>query len=145
MDLLPEWESFQLTYAVLPSFQSEYGVHLECKHGEIRLWTRNAPSVGLSYGRNPDDLEGPGRVLPQEDAFRIMEILKRIRITAFALGDLGLDGVSYRLVLSHGFNRLELDWWMNLPKGWRGIQPLQDLLEGYASADGEGPRAEPLS
>mgnify|MGYP000957151615 CR=1 FL=1 len=54
MTFLPEWESFSLTYTVMPSFQVAYGVRLEYQHGQLQLWTRNAPDTDLFHGREED-------------------------------------------------------------------------------------------
>ena len=78
--------------------------------------------------------KGSRRVLPQGDALRILDILKNAHLTPAAAGGIGLDGVQYSLSLKQGLNRLELTWWQDLPEGWRGLQPLQDLLEEYVSA-----------
>ena len=68
---------------------------------------------------------------------RIVDILRRVRLTPLAEGEDGLDGVTYRLSLKHSLNGLELGWWQDLPKGWRGIRPLQRTLEHYATIYGK--------
>ena len=136
--LLPEWESFLLVYNVAPAFQYEYAVTLAYERGQLLLWTKNAPDLEL-LGQVTDKSETPGVVLPIEDAARIVDILQRARITPFVRGDLGCDGVTYELTLSHGLERVNLGWWLDLPKGWRGLQPLLDLLEGYATTYGQAP------
>ena len=54
-----------------------------------------------------------------------------------------LDGVTDKLCLSHSLASFEPGWWLDLLKGWRGLQPLQDLLESYASTFCHVPDEEP--
>jgi hypothetical protein len=135
------WETFRLTYLAAVSFQVEYGVQLVIENDGFQIRTRNAP--GMEYpGQEEDFPQGQGIPLPLEEAHRIVELLQRVRITPFAKGQEGCDGVTYSLSLVHGKESLELGWWNDLPKGWRGLQPLQDLLEHYAVKYCRPPAAE---
>lgn len=129
---LSELDSFLLTYSVMPSFQADYGIHVVFENGRLRAWSEPGPAMAL-MDRAKDFPNSPGLPLALEDAFRIVAILKRARITPFVRGKTGCDGVSYKLTLTQGWEKLEFGWWEDLPKGWRGLQPLQDLLERYAT------------
>jgi len=135
--VIPEWDSFYLTYTAWPSFQAEYGVRMEFKNGVFKLWTKNAPNMELMQ-ETEEVLEGPGIPVPMAEALRVVDLLKRARITPFSTGVIGCDGVTYQLNLSHGHERIELGWWQDLPKGWRGLQPVVDFLESHFDSPNHG-------
>jgi len=132
--VLPDWESFTLTYTAAPSFQAPYAVRLGFERGRLHLWFPKTRTSDPFRSRDEGVPKGAGRVLPRGDALRILDILKNAQLTPAVAGGIGLDGVQYSLSLKQGLNRLELTWWQDLPEGWRGLQPLQHLLEEYVSA-----------
>lgn len=138
-EVLHELEALELTFLAAPSFRAEYGVKVMLKGGVCRLWTMSTPDTELPC-HITDFPRTPGRRLPVGEADLLQGILRDIRISPIAKGDLGCDGITYRLQLSQGLTTLDLGWWCTLPQGWEELKHLVGLLEHYASKYGRKPR-----
>lgn len=142
--MLSDQEAFTLTYTVSPSFWTEeYSVKLALEDGRLTLKTRNAPGVQRTHGEERKVREGRKQVLPQEEAVRILNLLRRVRLATLVQEDPWVtDSSFYRLSLKHGGVDLDLHWYHELPKGWRGLQPLQGMLEHYATIYGHASKGQ---
>lgn len=54
----------------------------------------------------------------------------------------GLDGTTWRLSISHGYNTVEAEWWSDLPRAWERLRPVADFLTALAEVQWN-PDAEP--
>lgn len=51
----------------------------------------------------------------------------------------GLDGTRWRLDIEYGFNAARFEWWPQLPRSWRAIGPLINLLAELAELPADFP------
>ena len=137
------WQyAFTLILKVSPSWQLDYGINLALSEEGCRLWTRNAPGIDAYHPSKPFT-RGPGHLLPRPETDQILALLGKLRISAATTGDLGCDGTTYHLKLERGSMSMDLDCWEGTtPKGWKGLQPLMEALEGYALQYGQRPVSE---
>lgn len=125
----------ELIYLVAPSFQAEYGVKIRQVEGAFRIWTLNAPGTELPCDRTKFP-KGTGRKLDVGDSTTLSERLRRVRLSLFADGPMGLDGTTYQLSLRNGLITSQFCWWCDLPEGWEDLQALLELLESCAARYG---------
>lgn len=58
----------------------------------------------------------------------IFEGLKTIQISLLPPLTGGFDGISYHLWIENGMSSLHLNWWLECPTAWQGVQELWDAL-----------------
>ena len=81
-------------------------------------------SVPFTSLENPDFAEGDQRderEIPEEQAQRVMALLKDASVTPVPPYALGLDGTTYLLHVSNGSNEARYTWWVNIPDGWEPL------------------------
>ena len=138
----PEWIPVEIMLKADSWPYASWGVKVITGSGECRLWTKNAPGMDQLCG-NKTFQRGPGLLLPKRDAAVILNILRKARITPFSEGMKGCDGTTYQLRISHENVSMTLGWWVVLPEGWKGLEPLLKILHRYASKCGQKPKQLP--
>ena len=80
--------------------------------------------------------EGPTRTIPEEEGKRLLQALRAARVGAVPDFAMGLDGTTYRLAFTCGFNAITYQWWGDLPAGWDDLAPLISELEKMLRREG---------
>lgn len=74
------------------------------------------------------------REVPLSDPGPLLEELGRLALPIVPESAMGLDGATWTLVISRGFNSVRLSWWGDLPDGWgalgRFLSQVDALLRG---------------
>ena len=59
----------------------------------------------------------------------IVDLAKAIRVSPVPTESIaGLDGTTFELAITAGWNRIEFHWWVRLPRGWRPIGEIAQEL-----------------
>jgi hypothetical protein len=74
-----------------------------------------------------------GRIAISE--FQFEDILRRCMNISINLAPefaVGLDGTKTKVAISLGFNRIELEWWSEIPKQWKPVMKLIEMVKAIA-------------
>ncbi|HEV8369283.1 MAG TPA: hypothetical protein VGQ39_15115 [Pyrinomonadaceae bacterium] len=63
-----------------------------------------------------------------QDAERILQILKQASISVAPEYKLSVDGISYELIVSSGLNEAHYKWWETIPKGWETLAEISHAM-----------------
>jgi len=66
--------------------------------------------------------------LTNQDAERILQILKQASISVAPEYKLGVDGIGYELIVSSGLNEAHYKWWETIPKGWETLAEISHAM-----------------
>jgi hypothetical protein len=70
--------------------------------------------------------------VPKQDFEKFVRELRTIQIPAFPSNEMGLDGTTYEIQISNGFNDATYSWWEDPPEGWEPLKVFFDRLMAYA-------------
>jgi hypothetical protein len=70
--------------------------------------------------------------MPFSDYSDIVHIIQNIEVTTIPEFAIGLDGTTYELNISNGFNSIVYHWWEELPASWEDLGKFTAKLIEYA-------------
>jgi len=139
LDHLPP---FTVDYEVGPAWLSNgYDVRLAFRDGQLTLRARNTPGFVWMSPEEPVITEPPLRILPPQEAVRIVKLLRKVQIAPDAGPSLLMaeDAASQDLEIHFGDLDVSLRWCHEFSTGWKGLEPLLALLDRYSTAYGHVP------
>lgn len=126
----------QIIYSIMSSFEPlrsilitvdpvKKSAHYLVYSGNFMDWSESPP-----YGKNcPNEEHAPPIPMPFSEAHLLWEALQTCPIFPAPETTAGLDGVTYELVLSAGFNCSTLRWWGSLPPEWVALHSTINKLD----------------
>lgn len=72
--------------------------------------------------------------VPSAEVAKVKAILERQIFTIVPETVIGLDGTNYELVIERGFNKIQFNWWSNLPATWQALGSVCETLLKSADA-----------
>jgi hypothetical protein len=82
------------------------------------------------------------RLLSPSEESALDDLLAATTLPLIPESAAGLDGTTWRLGITHGWNTVELAWWPDLPRAWEGLRLLIEFLSSLAEVHWD-PDAEP--
>jgi hypothetical protein len=101
-----------------------------CISSNGRLWT----AQGIQLPSISELRKRPPTYIPQEQGTAIYDLVRSVSVTPFPTFALGVDGTTYMLSLSAGFNSVCYKWWGKLPDEWADLNPAASSLMKLADA-----------
>ncbi|MGH9893041.1 MAG: hypothetical protein ACREA0_13825 [bacterium] len=120
-----------LRFEARPSFEPQLVLRLVRRDGKPFSYALICKTGG--YGPQVGSWEIP---LEKEATESLITELAAIRLPLIAESAIGLDGTTYSLTITRGFNQVSLSWWGSPPGAWKSMGPLLERLVSLA-----GPRA----
>jgi hypothetical protein len=105
----------------VPSIRGENDVELLLMFWEDK-WTITR-NLGTIYSQVSTVIE-----LGAMDVETMLKSLSDIQIPLLPNGEIGLDGTTYALEISHGRNSATYEWWEDIPEGFDSLKMIIDKL-----------------
>jgi hypothetical protein len=128
-----------------PSWFGAWQVHAE-KDADGGRWItrtrRDSPPYSFTEDAAREEPTGPIRIereLDDLEAEALERCLARVSLPLLPQFAIGLDGTTWKLDLENGWNKVQLEWWPQLPAAWESLRPLLDYLAALAELPSDFP------
>lgn len=122
----------QVRIEIWPSFAAEESYDISEDYEEDLKTQRYYVSYKRS-GESNKYASRKGRIAISESQFEdILKHCTNISINLAPEFAVGLDGTKTKVAISLGFNRIELEWWSEIPKQWKPVMKLIEMVKAIA-------------